>query len=256
MFRLDDQVAVVTGGNRGLGFAIASGLAQVGAHVIIIARNQEKSEEAVVKIRTDGGLADYYLCDLSILPDCKQIIDEIRQKHNHIDILVNNAGINKRRELWNISIDEFDNILKTNLYAPFVLSQSVSRLMATSGHGKIINIASLSSTYGLSRLASYASSKGGLLQLTRVLAVELANHNIQVNAIVPGFIRTELNEDLWGKPELSQWILGNTPAGRSGKPSDLVGAAIFLASSASNFITGSAINVDGGFLGGGAWAID
>ena len=255
MFRLDNKTALITGGNRGIGFAIASAMADAGGHVVLIARDQQKLEQAVTRIRSNGGSADFRVVDLELLENCDSLINWTLDQYGKLDILVNNAGINKRLPALELDLDEYRRIITTNLHAVFALCQAAGRHMVSAESGKIINIGSLTSTYGLKNVSAYAASKGGLLQLTRALATEWARYNVQVNLIAPGFIRTDLNQRLWEEQEISDWVIGNTPAGRLGRPEDIAGAAVFLASSASDFITGISLTVDGGVLGGGPWPI-
>jgi len=256
MFGLNDKVAIVTGGNRGIGFAIARGMVEAGAHVVLAARSEAQLRQAVDDIRSAGGSVDYQVVDIQQPEQCTWLISSVLERHGKVDILVNNAGINKRLPALELDLEEYQRILNTNLQAAFVLCKEAGKHMVAAKQGKIINIGSLTSTYALSNASAYAASKGGLLQLTRALATEWARHNVQVNAVIPGFIRTELNQALWEEnAEVLNWALGNTPAGRLGKPEDVAGAAVFLASAASDFINGTSIVVDGGILGGGPWPV-
>lgn len=254
-FRLDSKVAVVTGGSRGIGLAIAEGLAQAGAHVVLVARGEETLSGAVDKISGAGGSAEGVALDVQDIGAGQQMIAEVVARRGRLDILVNNAGMNIRAPSTEVTPEDFDRILAVNLRGPFFLSQAAGRHMVSVQSGKIINIASLSSFIGLSKIAAYASSKGALVQMTRTLSSEWARHNVQVNAIAPGFIRTDLNRKLWDNEVLLNWVIGNTPAGRLGAPEDIVGAALFLASPASSFVTGHVLAVDGGFLSGGTWPL-
>jgi 2-dehydro-3-deoxy-D-gluconate 5-dehydrogenase len=256
MFRLDEKVAVVTGGNRGIGLAIARALADAGAHVVLAARDAAKLQEAVADIQAAGGSASFDAVDLQQPATCRALIDRVVEQYGQIDILVNNAGINVRKPALELDIEEYHRVLAINLHAVYALCQAAGQHMRAAGRGKIINIGSITSTYGLGNVSAYAVSKGGVLQLTRAFATELGRYNIQVNAIIPGFIRTELNHHLWEKPDVLNWALGNTPAGRLGTADDVAGAAVFLAAPASDFVTGSTVTVDGGFLAGGPWPID
>jgi len=255
MFRLDDKIAIITGGSRGIGFGIANAMATYGAHVILVARGEDQLEQATNAIKAAGGSAETQVCDVMQREAIAQLVDAVFAEHGKIDILVNNAGINIRKPALELDVAEYDRILNTNLHSVFYLSQQVGKHMVAAKQGKIINIGSITSTYALDKIAAYTTSKGGILQLTRALATEWARHNVQVNLIAPGFIRTELNNKLWEEKPMLDWALGNTPAGRLGVPDDLGGTAVFLASSASDFVTGSVINVDGGFLSGGPWPL-
>ncbi len=254
-FRLDSKVAVVTGGSRGIGLAIADGLARAGAHVVLVARGEDQLADAVNSIVTAGGSAESIVLDVLDIAAGQQMIADVIARRGRLDILVNNAGMNIRTPSTDVPPEDFDRILAVNLRAPFFLCQAAGRHMVSVQRGKIINIASLSSFIGLRKIVSYASSKGALVQMTRTLSAEWARDNVQVNAIAPGFIRTDLNRKLWDDEAVLSWVIGNTPAGRLGTPEDLVGAALFLASPASDFVTGHVLAVDGGFLSGGTWPL-
>lgn len=256
MFRLDDKIAIITGGSKGIGFAIAEAMAQAGAHVVLTARTEADLQTAVTQLHNKGYSAEYIVADVQNREACIALVQATYEKHGHIDILVNNAGMNIRRPALDLEPAAYEQIMATNLHGPFYLSQLVGQHMVAAQQGKIINIGSITSTYALSQAAAYGMTKGAIIQLTRSLATEWAASNVQVNAIAPGFILTDLNKKLWeSNTELLNWALGNTPARRLGKPEDLGGVAVFLASSASDFVTGTVINVDGGFLSGGPWPI-
>ncbi len=255
MFRLDGRVAIVTGGSRGIGLAIARAYASAGAHVVLTARTEDTLLQAVAAIQAEGGSAESAAFDIADIDAGRALVERVAAAHGKLDILVNNAGLNIRQPAADVTPEAFDRVQAVNLRGPLFLAQAAGRAMLAQGGGKIINIASLSSFIGLSKLISYASSKGALLQMTRVMSSEWAHANIQVNAIAPGFIVTDLNRALWDNDDVRNWVLGNTPARRLGSTDDLLGAAIFLASGASDYITGQVIAVDGGLLGGGAWPL-
>jgi len=255
MFRLDGRVAVVTGGSRGIGLAIARAYAGAGAHVVLTARTEATLAQAVSAIQAEGGSAEAVAFDMADIDSGRALVDRIVATHGRFDILVNNAGLNVRQPATEVTPEAFDRVQDVNLRGPLFLAQAAGKVMLAQDSGKIINIASISSFLGLAKLASYATSKAAILQLTRVLSSEWAHANVQVNAIAPGFIVTDLNRALWDNDGVRNWVLGNTPARRLGTTDDLLGAAIFLAGSASDFITGQVIVVDGGLLSGGAWPL-
>jgi gluconate 5-dehydrogenase len=250
LFNLAGKTALVTGGSRGIGLAIAKGLAEHGAEVAIIARTKEQLETAARKIQTDTGKKVYtYPFDMGNIKEIEALFDNITAETKGIDILVNCAGTTIRGPSEDVDLDTWNHVIEVNLTGTFVLSQAFYRhRRKTEKAGRIINIGSLTCHGGRPTTAAYASSKGGLLSLTRTLAVEWAKYNINVNAIGPGYIATELTEPLWTNDEFNEWVLAKTPLGRWGKPEDLAGTAVMLASKAGDFITGQIINVDGGWL--------
>ncbi len=248
LFDLSGRVAIVTGGNGGIGLGMAAGLAAAGAIVVIAARDGSKNANAVEKLRALSAKSDALLLDVTDEAACKALIQQVGAQHGRIDILINNAGINIRKQPQQYSLDEWKSVIDTNLSSAFVLSQAVYPEMLKNGGGKIINIGSMTSIFGAPFAAPYSASKGGIVQLTKALACAWAKDNIQVNAVLPGWIDTELTiqarKDVVG---LHERALMRTPAGRWGRPEDHAGVAVFLASSASDFITGAAIPVDGGY---------
>jgi 2-deoxy-D-gluconate 3-dehydrogenase len=249
LFSLDNKVALVTGGNGGIGEGIARGLAGAGANVAIAARNETKTAEAARKIRKDFGVQVFEL-KVDVLQET-QIHNMVKQavdKCGKIDILVNNSGIAIHKLPHAMSTEEWDRNINTNLRSVFIVSNAVYPLMKKAGAGNIINIGSMFAVFGAGALPAYAASKGGIVQLTKSLAIAWANDNIRVNAIMPGFINTDLSAE--GKrdiPALESIVNARTPLGRWGEPEDCAGAAIFLASAAANFLTGVTLAVDGGY---------
>ena len=248
LFTLDGKVALITGGNRGIGLGMADALGSAGAHVVVAGRSHERNDDAVHKLKEKGYDASAITIDVRSQDSCQSAIEEIDARLGRLDILVNCAGMNIRKLPEDYSDDEISQIIDTNLIAPMRLSVAAKAIMVRNGGGKIINVGSLFTSRGGARFAPYAMSKGGLYNLTQSQAAAWASENIQVNIVLPGWIDTELTRksriDL---PELEGIVSAKTPAGRWGQPEDLAGVTIFLASSASNFITGSAIAVDGGF---------
>ncbi len=233
-----------------MGLAIAKGLGQAGARVVINGRSsREKLQSAVDALKDAGVDAHGFLCDVTDEQQVAGLIHDIEQGVGPLDILVNNAGVNLRAPLEEMPLEMFDNNLRINLRGPFIVSKAAVRHMIERQRGKIINICSMMSELGRNTTGGYAASKGGLKMLTRSMATEWARHNIQINGIGPGYFATEMTAPLRqpGNP-LNEFIISRTPAGRWGNPDELVGAAIFLASQASNFVNGQIVYVDGGML--------
>jgi 2-deoxy-D-gluconate 3-dehydrogenase len=246
IFDLTGRVAAVTGGNGGIGKGIALALAEAGAAVAILARNEEKNRAALAELRSFTTQAIAIRLDVNHRSELSAAFDQIAGQLGPVDILVNNAGIALTGGALKLSPEDWDRVLETNLNSCFFLSQIAARSMAARKTGKIINIASEYSRFGNSIAPSYAASKGALIQLTKSMAIELAAYNVQVNAIVPGWIESEMTAPIKSRPFYNE-ILMRTPAGRFGTPAECGGAAIFLASHASDFITGATIFVDGGY---------
>ena len=249
LFDLSGKQALVTGGTQGIGFAIAKGLGEAGASLIINGRNEEKLTHCVQQLREAGIEAEPALFDVTDAESVKSGITAIENTIGPIDILVNNAGIIRRAPAEDLAEEDWNAVILTNLTAPFMVSKYVGRQMIGRKRGKIINICSLMSELGRDTVTAYAAAKGGIKMLTRNLATEWAPHNIQVNGIGPGYIATPINTSYReaGNP-LNDYIISRTPAGRWGTPDDLIGAAVFLASGASDFVSGQIIYVDGGLL--------
>jgi 2-deoxy-D-gluconate 3-dehydrogenase len=248
MFDLRGKAALVTGGNGGIGLGMALGLARAGASVAIAGRNADKNAAALCQLEKVGGKAIALLADVSRETPCRAMVGEAAERLGRLDILVNNAGINIRKAPQDYTLDEWHQVLDANLTSAFVASQAAYPFFLTQKGGKIINVGSMMSLFGASFVAPYGASKGGLVQLTRALATAWAKDNIQVNAVLPGWIDTDLTRRARGDvPGLHERVLGRTPAGRWGSAEDLAGVAVFLASPASDFVTGTALPVDGGY---------
>lgn len=239
-------MALVTGAYRGLGLSIAQGLARAGATVVLNGRKLEALRAAAQPLIEAGLSVDIAVFDVTEREAVHEGTAAIAAQYGPVDILVNNAGIQRRGAMVDFPQSDWDAVLATNLTAPFVVSQSVLPGMIANKRGKIIHIASLMSDFARPTVVPYTAAKGGVRQLTRGMAVELAPHNIQVNAIAPGYFATELNRDLLADVAFNQWVCKRTPAGRWGDPVEIAGLAVFLASSAANFITGQLITIDGG----------
>jgi 2-deoxy-D-gluconate 3-dehydrogenase len=246
MFDLTGRVAAVTGGNGGIGKGIALALAEAGAAVAILARKEEKNQAALAELHSRKADAIAIRLDVNQRAALQAAFDEIAGKLGAVDILVNNAGIAIPGGALTLTAEDWDQVLETNLNSGFFLSQIAARSMAARKAGKIINIASEYSRFGNQIAPSYAASKGALIQLTKSMAIELAPYNVQVNAIVPGWIESDMTAPIKSRPFYNE-ILMRTPAGRFGTPAECGGAAIFLASHASDFVTGATIFVDGGY---------
>ena len=248
LFDLTGRVAIVTGGNGGIGRGMALGLGQAGARLAIVGRNAEKNAGAVAALGELGADAIGLEADVTAEADCQGLVERTLAHFGRVDILVNNAGINIRKQPQEFSLVEWRAIIDANLTSAFLCAQAAYPAMVAAGGGKIINVASLAAILGLPFAAPYSASKGGMVQLTQSLASAWAKDNIQANAVLPGWIDTALTkrarQDL---PGIEERVVARAPAGRWGVPDDLAGIAVFLASKASDFVTGAAIAVDGGY---------
>lgn len=248
LFDLSGKVAIVTGGNGGIGFGMAQGLAEAGAAVAVVGRNEAKSIAAANELEQRGAKAISVTADVTDKAAVADMVARVGRELGRIDILINNAGINIRKPPQALDIEEWDRVIKTNLTSAFLCSQAVYPAMKAAGGGKIINIGSMMSIFGASFAPAYAASKGGIVQFTRSCAVAWAPDNIQANAVLPGWIDTDLTKRARQEIDgLHDKVLARTPTARWGAIADFAGIAVFLSSSASDFITGTAIPVDGGF---------
>jgi 2-deoxy-D-gluconate 3-dehydrogenase len=251
MFDLSGEVAVVTGGNGGIGRGIALGLAEAGASVAILARNEQRNRDTLTALKQVGVPAMALRLDVSDRKSLKPALEAVERDLGPIDILVNNAAFAILKGVLDHSEEDWDSVMETNLTSCFILSQHAARSMIPRKAGKIINVASVGGFKGTPISPSYGVSKGGLLQLTRCLAIELAPHNIQVNSIAPGWTTTDMTDWIRNDAKyavVKDEMITRTPAGRFAEPSEMAGAAVFLASHASDFVTGADIIVDGGFF--------
>jgi 2-deoxy-D-gluconate 3-dehydrogenase len=251
-FDLTGRVAVVTGGNGGIGLGMARGLAAHGATVVVAARNAEKSTAAVKDLTALGATAAAIEADVSDEASVNNLVASTVSRFGRVDVVVNNAGTNVRKEPQDLSLDEWRMIMDTNLTSAFLTAKAAYPHMKAQGSGKFINIGSMMSVFGVPFSPAYAASKGGLVQFTKVLATAWAKDNIQANAVLPGWIDTDLTRNARVEVAgLHERVLGRIPAGRWGDGDDLAGIAVFLASSASDYITGAVIPVDGGYASQG-----
>lgn len=249
-FDLSGKVAVVTGGGTGLGEGMAAGLAGAGALVVLASRRKDVVERAAAKIRATGGKAEGVFLDVTQIHGLPAFFDGVLERHGGLDILVNNAGTNRRNPALEYREQDWDTVMNLNLKSVFFCCQAAARIMKERGGGKIVNTASLSSAIASTNQSAYSPSKAGVRMLTMQLAFELAPYRINVNAIGPGWFRTPLNEDLFRNETWARGATALIPWGRTGTPEDLAGAAVFLASRASDYVTGQVIYVDGGMLAG------
>ena len=245
-FDLTGRSALITGATRGIGFGLAVGLAQAGAKIILNGRNPEKLAEATDRLRLQDVYAQTLCFDVRDQPAVQKAINNYESADGSIDILINNAGIQHRQSLEDFSSDKFQDVMNTNATALFYLGQAVTRHMKQRGHGKIINIASIMTKMARHHVGAYVTAKAAVGGLTRAMTAEWAAYGINCNAIGPGYISTELTQPLFEDKAFSDWLIAQTPAGRWGQVDDLVGAAIYLSSSASDFMHGQVLYVDGG----------
>lgn len=250
LFNLEGKVALITGATHGLGMAMAKGLGKAGATLVINGRSsQEKIDRAVAEYQAEGYRATGYRFDVTDEAQVTDAVERIEKEVGPIDILINNAGIIKRVPMLEMPVDEFKAVIDTNLVGVFTMTRPVARKMVERRQGKIINICSMMSELGRNSVGAYAAAKGGLKMLTRNMATEWAKHNVQVNGIGPGYFATSQTAPIRveGNP-MNDFIVSRTPAGKWGDPDDLQGATVFLASRASDFVTGQIVYVDGGIL--------
>lgn len=250
LFDLSGQVALVTGGSRGLGRAMAGALARAGAGLALCARDPADLASACAELRAAGARAEGFPMDVRDPASVEAAAAAALAALGRVDILVNDAGVNVRRPVLELSVEEWDRVLDTNLRGSFLAARAVVPQMLARGRGKVINVSSILGAVGLPSQLAYASSKGGVVQMTRVMALEWARQGVQVNAIAPTYFETALTEPIRQDPERNRFVLERTPMGRWGRPEDLDGTVVYLASRASDFVTGQTLYVDGGWT---AW---
>ncbi len=249
LFDLTGRTALITGSTRGIGFALAQGLAEAGSTVILNSRQQEAVTQAVAKLKALGLNARGAVFDVADPASVDAAFKSFDHEGLAIDILINNAGIQHRQPMLDVSLGDWNRVINTNLTAAFMVGRAAARRMVDRGHGgKIINIGSLTSEAGRATVAPYTVAKGGIKMLSKAMAAEWAQFNIQANSIGPGYILTDMNEALVNNPSFDAWVKNSNPAQRWGRPEERVGTAIFLASAASSYVNGQIIYVDGGWL--------
>jgi NAD(P)-dependent dehydrogenase (short-subunit alcohol dehydrogenase family) len=256
LFSVEDQVVLVCGGSRGIGRALAEGFAERDAQVIIAGREADTISATAKEISKGRHAVVAQVCDVAKPDDVAKLVAGVIARFGRIDTLVSVAGVNKRMKAEDYKLEEYDWILDINLRGAFVLAQAVGRHMIARKAGAIINIDSLNTYAPLAGVTPYAISKAGVLMMTRALANEWGKHGVRVNSIAPGFFPTALSSKLWAQEKMARWARDNTPLGKLGDVKELVGAAIYLASPASTFVTGQTLRVDGGVTAGISWPID
>lgn len=256
LFSVAGQVVLVSGGSRGIGRALAEGFAKRGACVVITGRDRAALESTAREIAPPGATVRPLVCDVADPQAIDRLVQDVLQEFGRVDTLLNVAGVNRRMLAERLTEADYDYIVDINLKGPVLLSLAVGRHMLERGQGSQINIASLNNDRPLKGVMPYAVSKAGLGHMTRSLALEWGPRGVRVNGIAPGFILTDLTQKLWSQPKMQEWGRTNTPLQRLGQPHDLLGAAVFLASAASAFMTGQMLFVDGGFGCGLNWPID
>lgn len=253
LFSLEGKTALVTGAGGAIGRVLAKALADSGATVALHDFDDERLESARKEVETAGGKVLTFKADLTDAKACRTLVDEAHAALGRLDILLNSAGTNRRKPIVEVTPEDFDAIIDVNLRSIYFLSQAAQPHMAAQGGGKIVNISSLSAKHAFNTISVYAASKAGVSQLTKAMAREWVGDNIQVNAIEPGFVKTEFTRPLWDDEYRADWFARFIPTGRLANPDELIGATLLLASPASSYITGQAIVVDGGVLSGATW---
>jgi NAD(P)-dependent dehydrogenase (short-subunit alcohol dehydrogenase family) len=247
-FLLKDKIAIVTGATKGLGRGMAQGLAGAGANVVIVSRNQQECDAVARELQEQGMMSLAYAADLRNLDSIKELVGAVVNHFGRIDILINNAGVAVTKSPEEVTEEEWSFVMDLNLKGAFFTAQQVGLQMIKQQYGKIINIGSIFSFVGDGNVVSYCVSKGGIIQMTKSLALAWARHSINVNVIAPGYIKTELNKETINTEKVFNHLIKNTPLRRLGEVKDIVGAAVFLASAASDYMTGQSIVIDGGWV--------
>lgn len=256
LFSLEGKVALITGGSGGIGRVLAVGLAEAGALVAVHGRKPEEIDATCKLIEGVGGRALALPAELADPKVARQLVESTYGEFKRLDILINCAATNRRKPIVEVTEEDYDAIMAVNLKSVYFLTQAAHPYLRENGGGKVIHIGSINVQYGLDTVSVYGASKGGMHQLTKVMAVEWAPDNIQVNCIVPGFIYTQLSAPLWADEKRAHWFRSRLPMRRPGQPEELVGMMLFLASHASDYVTGQSFVIDGGFTAGGSWHRD
>lgn len=254
LFSVRDKVVLVSGGSRGIGLAIARGFAERGAKVIITGREEKTLKAAASEINQDKPVA-YRVSDVADFAGIPKVVSSVIDEFQQIDTLINVAGVNRRKPALELDETDYDFIMDINLKGAWLMSRSVGEHMVKSGTGTQINVSSLNNERPVKNVAPYAMSKAAMGHMTRSLAMEWGPHGVRVNAVAPGFVLTDLTKKLWSIPVMKDWVVPNTPMRRLGQPGDMIGTSIFLASAASEWMTGQILYVDGGFTAGYNWPI-
>jgi gluconate 5-dehydrogenase len=246
LFDLSGRIALVTGSSAGIGLALARGLAGAGATVVLNGRDETKLQHAQARLREEGATVHAFAFDVTSAEATAAAVERIEHEVGAIDILVNNAGMQRRAPLEEFAQADWHELMRTNVDSVFIVGQAVARRMIPRKRGKIVNICSVQSELGRPNIAPYTASKGAVKMLTKGMAIDWGQHGIQVNGLGPGYFKTELTQSLVDNQEFSAWLVGRTPSRRWGDVEDLVGAAVFLCSNASDFVNGHILYVDGG----------
>ncbi len=247
-FNLDQKVAIVTGGGSGIGRALSLGLAEAGADVVPVGRTASKIEDTAKGIKDLGKKTMVIPTDVTVKEQVEELVNKVKTSFGSVDVLVNCAGLNIKKPVLDLEVEDWEKVMEVNLKGIFIPCQVVGKEMVAKRNGKIINIASMGSYFGITGSGPYCASKGGVEQFTKVMAVEWAPFNVQANSIAPGFFRTELTKPVFENDTARERIFNRTPMNRAGEVEELVGAAVYLASEASDFVTGITLPVDGGFV--------
>ncbi len=247
MFDLTGKTAIVTGGTKGLGLAIVQALSSVGAQVVVVSRNAHDCKRVAQDLEDKGRKAFGFACDITQSENIQDLIDNTLQQYGRIDILINNAGVAVTKPAVELTEEDWDFVINTNLKGVFMMAQAVGQVMIQQQYGRIINMASMFGLVGDKNVLPYLCSKGGVIQMTKGLALEWARHNITVNAIAPGYVVTPINEAVLKEEKVQKYLLGKTPLRRFGKGHEVASAAVYLSSDESSYVTGSVFSVDGGW---------